>query len=75
MFGPRSAPILVLSKYIVIRDHFLQVITRLLFYLQFFSGQNTKRDSGRKVQLENINAGKVILILKYFKTSLFSCFV
>lgn len=22
-------------------------------------GQNTKRDSGRKVQLENINAGKV----------------
>lgn len=24
------------------------------------AGQNTRRDSGRKVQLENINAGKVI---------------
>lgn len=35
MFGPGSAPVLVLS-------------------------QNTKRDSGRKVQLENIQAGKAI---------------
>lgn len=31
------------------------------FIQQWFTiaGQNTKRDSGRKVQLENINAGKV----------------
>lgn len=35
MYGPGSAPVLVLS-------------------------QNTKRDSGRKVQTENINAGKTI---------------
>ena len=35
MFGPGSAPIMVLS-------------------------QNTKRDSGKKVQMENINAGKTI---------------
>lgn len=27
--------------------------------LYFVLGQNTRRDSGRKVQVENINAGKV----------------
>lgn len=31
----------------------------LIKYLPLFAGQNTKRESGRKVQLENINAGKV----------------
>lgn len=52
MFGGGRAPILVLSKLFI---HFPASSHSNLLIL----GQNTKRESGRKVQVENINAGKV----------------
>lgn len=53
MFGGGRSPILVLSVLIY-------TFTNVLLMFIFISGQNTKRESGRKVQVENINAGKVI---------------
>lgn len=56
MFGGQQ--ILVLSKCHQSPTHeSFFIYFKLIFRSPI--GQNTKRDSGRKVQLENINAGKV----------------
>lgn len=52
MFGG-SQPILVLSNL------YIKYSINKFFHKINILGQNTKRESGRKVQLENVNAGKV----------------
>lgn len=64
MFGRGATPIVVLSK---LNTLFLDVSFVWLLVNKFLTmsciliiaGQNTKRDTGRKVQKENIQAGKV----------------
>lgn len=67
MFGPGAAPIVVLSKLnaIFFRDCRLFGSSRVgavfltMSTILIIAGQNTKRETGRKVQKENIQAGKV----------------
>lgn len=37
----------------------MNCLNKCIYKRETFSDQNTKRESGRKVQLQNINAGKV----------------
>lgn len=56
-----SQPIVVLSKSILLLMVYIYVLSRcgLIILMKYILDQNTKREQGRKVQLGNVQAGKV----------------
>jgi len=73
MFGPGAAPIVVLSKLkvtfrecrLLFGSSHVWAVFLTMSSILIIAGQNTKRDTGRKVQKENIQAGKVSILFAW----------